>query len=228
VRRDHVPDHVGDRLADQHDGHVLARRELAERLLDLLCGGARVDDEKVAALAQVDVAHAREEEARDGVLVGDDGEEGAVLLVDSRGRGHLSLSTGFWGVGRRRETRGARRRSGRAVGRSTSTAAAGGRKRLSLGAAAAAGRARARTERDRLARTLAGAAGERGTRAFFRVERVSVLADGTFGARALVGDVWLPSVRKMYVTAMWECGELWLMLVEGRGVSFFKRRALST
>jgi len=63
-----VPDVVGDVLIDQDDSDVVARREVLERLLDLLQFGILLDDQEIRS-ARRPVSDPRQEETGDGVLV---------------------------------------------------------------------------------------------------------------------------------------------------------------
>lgn len=66
--RDGAADGVGDGRADEQEAHVGARRETLERSFQCSCCHLGIHDEEVVA-SGVTLAHARQEEAADEVLV---------------------------------------------------------------------------------------------------------------------------------------------------------------
>lgn len=74
--------HVGNILTDEHNSNILPCSKFFERVLDLFNCRLVVDEEVIGFLAQINIANAGHQEASDGVLVGDDCDEGGVVSGD--------------------------------------------------------------------------------------------------------------------------------------------------
>jgi len=74
--------HVGNILTDEHNSNILPRSKLFECIFNLFHCRLVIDEEVVGFLAQINIANPGHQEASDGVLVGDDGDEGGVVGGD--------------------------------------------------------------------------------------------------------------------------------------------------
>jgi len=74
--------HVGNILTDEHNSNILPGSKLFECIFNLFHCRLVIDEEVVGFLAQINIANTGHQEAGDGVLVGDDGDEGGVVGGD--------------------------------------------------------------------------------------------------------------------------------------------------